>query len=254
MAQTPLQSKRTFSAAELSPDLSPSQPLSTKKLNMSLDVDTFLNLLNDERIKSVFKNMFLDAISQELKSRDDKIAALKEEVKDLKTELHDIKMEKMQERENLEREIDEQEQYSRRNNLKVFLKVREVTDENTTDLVIDHGKTIGVALTPNDISRSHRLGQKAQGKIRPIIVKFTSYWKRKEFFDSRKNDEIIIAEDLTDRRSKLLFKARQLRRDNKIKYCWTRDGNVFVKPNPDNSGKEQKTLKIKSAHDLDNFE
>ena len=148
---------------------------------MSLDVDTFLNLLNDERIKSVFKNMFLDAISQELKSRDDKIAALKEEVKDLRTELHDIKMEKMQERENLEREIDEQEQYSRRNNLKVFLKVREVTDENTTDLVIDHGKTIGVALTPNDISRSHRLGQKSQGKIRPIIVKFTSYWKRKEF-------------------------------------------------------------------------
>ena len=128
MAQTPLQSKRTFSAAELSPDLSPSQPLSTKKLNMSLDVDTFLSLLNDERIKSVFKNMFLGAISQELKSRDDKIAALKEEVKDLKTELHDIKIKKMQERENLEREIDEQEQYSRRNNLKVFLRVREVTD------------------------------------------------------------------------------------------------------------------------------
>ena len=120
MAQTPLQSKRTFSAAELSPDISTSQPLSTKKLNMSLDVDTFLNLLNDERIKSVFKNMFLDAISQELKSRDDKIAALKEEVKDLKTELHDIKMEKMQEREHLERKIDEQEQYSQRNNLKVF--------------------------------------------------------------------------------------------------------------------------------------
>ena len=180
MAQTPLQSKRTFSAAELSPDLSPSQPLSTKKLNMSLDVDTFLNLLNDERIKSVFKNMFLDAISQELKSRDDKIAALKEEVKDLKTELHDIKMEKMQERENLESEIDEQEQYSRRNNLKVFLKVREVTDENTTDLVIDHGKTIGVALTPNDISRSHRLGQKAQGnhcKIHFLLEAKRIFWQ-----------------------------------------------------------------------------
>ena len=36
--------------------------------------------------------MFLDAISQEFKSRDDKIATLEEEVKDLKTELHDIKM------------------------------------------------------------------------------------------------------------------------------------------------------------------
>ena len=126
---------------------------------------------------------------------------------------------KMKESDNIERELDEQEQFSRRNNLKVFLKLREVTDENTTDLVIDHGKTIGFAFTPNDISRSQCLGQKAEGKIMPIIVKFTSYWKRKEFFDSRQNDEIIIAEDLTDRRSKLLFKARQLRRDNKMKYC-----------------------------------
>ena len=179
MAVTPAQSKRTFSDAELSPDLSPSQSSSTKKLNMSLDADTFLSLLTDQRIKTVFKNMFLEAISSELKSRDDEIAALKEEVSILKTEIRDIKAERKQERENVENELDEQEQYSRRNNLRVFLKVRETTDENTTDIVINHGKNIGVALTQNDISRSHRLGKKVRGKIRPILVKFTSYWKRK---------------------------------------------------------------------------
>ena len=80
MAVTPEQSKRTFSDAELSPDLSPSQSSSTKKLNMSLDADTFLSLLTDQRIKTVFKNTFLEAIFSELKSRDDEIAALKEEV------------------------------------------------------------------------------------------------------------------------------------------------------------------------------
>ena len=254
MAVTPAQSKRTFSDAELSPDLSPSQSSSTKKLNMSLDADTFLSLLTDQRIKTVFKNMFLEAISSELKSRDDEIAALKEEVSILKTEIRDIKAERKQERENVENELDEQEQYSRRNNLRVFLKVRETTDENTTDIVIDHGKNIGVALTPNDISRSHRLGKKVRGKIRPILVKFTSYWKRKEFFDNRKKDEVFVAEDLTDRRSKLLYEARNLRRENKIKYCWTRDGNVFIKPNTDQSGQEQDSVKIKSAHDLEKFQ
>ena len=47
---------------------------------MSLDADTFLSLLTDQRIKTVFKNMFLEAIFSELKSRDDEIATLKEEV------------------------------------------------------------------------------------------------------------------------------------------------------------------------------
>ena len=253
MASTPSTSKRTFTDAELSPELSPSQPLSTKKLNMSLDADTFLALLNDDRVKSLFQNMFLDAISAELKSRDEKIATLQNEVKELQTVISDMKVEKARKREKVENDLDEQEQYSRRNNLRVFLKVPESPEENTTDLIIDHGKSIGVALTPNDTSRSHRLGKRAQGKTRPVIVKFTSYWKRKEFFDNRKEDDIFVAEDLTDRRSKFLYHARQLRRDQKIEYCWTRDGNVFVKPLPDSNGQDQKSVKIKSLHDLENF-
>ena len=145
--------------------------------------------------------MFVDAISRELKIRDDKIATLQGEITDLKTVISDMKSEKALEREKVENELDEQEQYSRRNNLSVFLKVPELRDEDTTNLIINHGKTIWVALTPNDISRSHRIGNMVHGKIRPVIVNFTSYWKRKEFFDNRKKDDIFIAEDLTDRRS-----------------------------------------------------
>ena len=253
--ETPTTSKITFTAAELSSELSPSEPLSTKKLNMSLDVDSFLSLLNDARVKTVFQFMFVDAISRELKIRDDKIATLQSEISDLKTVISDMKSEKALKREKVEIELDEQEQYSRRNNLRVFLKVPESREEDATNLIIDHGKTIGVALTPNDISRSHCLGNMVRGKIWPVIVKFTSYWKRKEFFDNRKKDGILIAEDLTDRRSKILYHDRQLRRDKKILYCWTPDGNIYVKPIPDinDQNKEQKSVKIKSLHDLEAF-
>ena len=67
--------------------------------------------------------MFVDAISAELKIRDDKIATLQSEISDLKTVINDMKSEKALEREKVENELDEQEQYSRRNNLRVFLKV-----------------------------------------------------------------------------------------------------------------------------------
>ena len=191
--------------------------------------------------------MFVDAISRELKIRDDKIATLQSEITDLKTVISDMKSEKALERDKVENELDEQEQYSRRNNLRVFLKVPESRDEDATNFIIDHGKTIGVALTPNDISHSHRLGYMVRGEIRPVIMKFTSYWKRKEVFDRRKKDDIFIAEDLTDRRSKVLYHARQLRRDKNILYCWTRNGYIHVKPIPDinDQNKEQKSVKIK---------
>ena len=199
--ETPITPKRTFSAAELSPELSPSQPLSTKKLNMSLDIDSFFSLLNNDRVKTVFQSMFVDAISRKLKIRDDKIATLQSEITDLKTVISDMKSEKALEREKVENELDEQEQYSRQNNLRVFLKDPELRDEDTTNLIINHGKTIGVALTPNDISRSHRLGNMVYGKIRPVIVNFYLileaqgiFWQSKErwhFYRWRSNRSSI---------------------------------------------------------------
>ena len=82
--------------------------------------------------------MFVDAISTELKIRDDKIATLQSEISDLITVINDMKSEKALEREKVENELDEQEQYSRRNNLRVFLKVPESREEDTTNLIIDH--------------------------------------------------------------------------------------------------------------------
>ena len=89
-----------------------------------------------------------------------------------------------------EDQVDEMEQYSRRNCL-VFLGTDESCDETTDDLIVETCNTnLSVDLAVEDIERSHRLGPKtlqdvaADGnslgkslKSRPIIFKFVSYRK-----------------------------------------------------------------------------
>ena len=83
------------------------------------------------------------------------------------------------------------------------------------------------------------------------IVKFTSYWQRKEFFDSRKNDTVFIAEDLTDKRANLLYQARELCCKGLLKYCWTWDGSVFVQRLNEADNKSGNPVsKMWSLHDL----
>ena len=89
-----------------------------------------------------------------------------------------------------EEQIDEMEQYSRRNCL-VFMGIDESRDENTDDLIVEKCDTnLGVDFAVEDIEKSHRLGPKtlqdvaADGnslgeslKSRPVIVEFVSYMK-----------------------------------------------------------------------------
>ena len=236
-------SKRTFSDASLPPS-SPNLTQQHKKVNMSIDLDSLIATLTDERcqnvltktISSVLKieltSALSDAIKTEFHVRDQKIEALQNEVKALKKQISSLAHEKVAENERVALELDEQEQYSRRNNLRIHFPTPEHPDEDSTELVLEHAKTLGVALTPADIDRSHRVGKKQRGpraKPRPVVVRFTSYWRRKEFFSARKNDEIYISEDLTERRATLLYHARSLRRNGHLKFCWTRDGSVYVK-------------------------
>ena len=99
-----------------------------------------------------------------------------------------------------EEQIDEMEQYSRRNCL-VFMGINESRDKNADDLIMETCNTnLGVDLVVEDIERSRGVGPNslqdvtADGnslgkrlKSRPIIVKFLSYRKRHEVFCAKKN-------------------------------------------------------------------
>ena len=88
--------------------------------------------------------------------------------------------------ENLEKEIDKHEQYSRRNCLLVY-GIVETDDEVRDDLVIETISTkMKIEISHPD--RTHRIGKKkpGQNKPRPIIVKLSRYNIRKNVFPTKK--------------------------------------------------------------------
>ena len=127
-------------------------------------------------------------------------------------------------------ELDKLEQYGRRDNIKIF-GIPPEENENTNQLVVDLAADIGVSISSNDISVSHRLPGGRNDRPKPIIVKFvrrdtkSSIMKRKKELKKKENrKEVYVQEDLTPLRSKI-FKELKRDRDN-IKRVWTVDGKI----------------------------
>ena len=107
--------------------------------------------------------------------------------------------------------------------------MRETAGENTDDVVIGIAHDMGVDISSNDISVSHRLPKSRTMKERPIIVKFvrrntkTALMMNKETFRTiDRYRHIYINDDLTPLRSRML---RTLQNDDEVKRVWTIDGN-----------------------------
>ncbi|KAK7474612.1 hypothetical protein BaRGS_00034141 [Batillaria attramentaria] len=163
----------------------------------------------------------------------------------------------------LQDRVDELEQYSRRNNIRIN-DIPESDGENTDEIIQAIGNEIGVTIT-EIIDRSHRVGKKYDGYCRPIICKFTAYrykqrlikekkklssvdakqlfpdrtWRprriRRRGPDSSTNSEmktkIYLNDDLPRTRADIASKARELKSDGIIQETWVRDGIIFVRQN-----------------------
>lgn len=132
----------------------------------------------------------------------------------------------------LQRKLDQQEQYSRRNCL-LFFGFEERSEEDTDDIILQvANEVLQVDLSKDDLERTHRNGsrQKHQEKNlpRPIIAKFTSYRKRQEVISKRRKlagKRKSIQEDLTKANQDLLAHVRT---SEKVKAAWTRDGRILM--------------------------
>ena len=149
----------------------------------------------------------------------------------------------------LESALDDSEQYSRRNSLRVS-NIKEDTDENTDDIVLSIAKELNVDISPSDIDRSHRVGKPAASKTRDILVKFATYRARQRLYDKRsslKNSEydgVFLNEDLTKSKSKLLYQARLKVKSNYLQGAWSMDGRLFIKDYKD------KVFRLTSVSDI----
>lgn len=180
-----------------------------------LDVD-FMQKLTDKLSKLIMAKME-DKLKQ-VSSKCDILAATV------------TKLEK--ENEELRKDMDGLEQYSRRNNLRIF-GIKEDSGENVQEKVLNViSNQLGLPITIMHIDRCHRVGKQQQGmKPRGIIIKFISYQQRSLVFAAKKKlkgSGIQIREDLTRKRVNLLNIASQ--RFN-FKNTWTFDGIIYVNQN-----------------------
>ncbi|KAK7491816.1 hypothetical protein BaRGS_00016951 [Batillaria attramentaria] len=163
----------------------------------------------------------------------------------------------------LQDRVDELEQYSRRNNIRIS-DIPEIDGEDTDDLIIAIGNEIGVTITEEMIDRSHRVGKKGDDFCRPIICKFTSYRYKQRLLKEKKKlanvdakqlfperswhprrtrqrpssttraepkIKIYLNDDLTKTRAEIASKARKMKSDGALQDTWVRDGVIFVRQN-----------------------
>ena len=132
--------------------------------------------------------------------------------------------------ETLEKSFDNQEQYSRRNCLLVH-GIEEKEGEQTDKVIIDTVvEKMNMAITSDDLDRSHRIGKKKEGnKSRLIIVKFSRYNTRHKIFSNKKSlkgTNTSITESLTATR---MAKLKEARDEKGFKSVWTFDGKILFK-------------------------
>ena len=104
---------------------------------------------------------------------------------------------------------EQQEQYSRRNCLRIngVEKAQNETADDCLEKVQNICNDLGVEIPPESIERAHRVGKERKA----IIVKFTSFKHRTMVYRKRnKNGPVKIHLDLTKPRLKLLDEAKEL--------------------------------------------
>ncbi|XP_063966508.1 uncharacterized protein LOC129277326 [Lytechinus pictus] len=207
--------------------------------------------LKDEDVLAYIKGAIMEALDSKfdelikrLDAQDGSIMKLHNRINSMESSLANLqkKQQKCEEKNNwLEKQLNDQEQYSRRNCIRLFgvpEKENEKTSERVCEIAQQH---LGVDLHLRDIDRSHRVprrnepvpNEKGEIKPRAIIIKLTSYQHRQNLLMNRrklKNTKMSLHEDLTKTNRSLLWeatKASNLQGSNVLS-AWSSNGKIIV--------------------------
>ena len=209
--------------------------------------DAFQSRL-ESMISKVCSLMVPEIVNGINRKLEDRVASLESENRDLRGRVAALEFSQ-----------DAADQYSRRNSLRVSGFKEQPPDENTDQLILNMAAAIGADLSVSEIDRSHRVGPQqvvptgVSSKPRDIIVKFTSYRSRQKFYTNQAKARRcgylnhFINEDLTRKRSDLMYRCRDLKRKGVIRDAWTSDGRILVKDLSD------KIRVMNSAADIERF-
>lgn len=205
-------------------------------------------------------------LKQELVKQNKYIASLEKQltktskyVKEHADELQDIQV-----------NLDNLEQYSRKNSLE-FHGIPDEVNMPTDLVVCKIARAIGVEIQENDIEISHRIGRRRGDK--PVLAKFVSHKVKSRIYKARTNLKavsvqslfpgssssvvsettarpkgIYINENLTPYRKEMMRLAIEKRYDGKINKVWTLDGKIFIKTTP--TGNPRQMFSIEDVKEL----
>lgn len=222
-------------------------------------------MLKDDQFKSLLQTSIMAAIDEKLASMQAKIDTQDSKILDLELDLDEQTKENDELRKQVEsliqtttsadKKLNDLEQYTRRNSVRVF-GIQEPKDhrENTDDIIVQLAtEKLGITLDISEIDRSHRVGKKTNepGKRpRPILVKLATYRTRQRLIRARrklKATGITIKEDLTRTNQLLLEKASK---HPKVESSWSTDGRIIIKLDDDGT---QVIKQLNSVSDLDSL-
>lgn len=204
----------------------------------------------------------IDELNDNLKKMGESLAECVKKTEHLETKVAILEKENIE----IRGKLNECEQYSRRNALEIQ-GVPEAPGENVLTVVKDVATSIGFKLEDNMIDACHRLRKNVNrpDQVRGIIIKFVRRLDKEEFLrlkkikrelkvsnlhpDFRKlikqDNYIYVNESLTTSNKILYSKAREFKKQNNIKYLWTRNGKILMRAND-----TSQVYEIKSCNDF----
>ena len=176
---------------------------------------------------------------------------------------------------NLENQLNDLEQYSKKNNIIVSADSKKLNlhsyrnvvrhgdaqtenengnkeDEISTDeeSIIKENfvkfcqSKLAITMEGNEILAIHKLRKRRDG-IEPVLVKFNNNAAKVQIMKARKKlkgTEIYINDHLTQRNAELEKKARMLKRSKRINSTWSWNGKIYIKVTEEDSKKEVKNM------------
>lgn len=221
------------------------------------DIKCFISSLMAEQQKEIKKiGIVLTEVRETNKNIENSIAFLTAQNEEFKNKIE--KLEKQAERDkeyilNLENKIEDLQISSRKSNFEIknVPKGMGETKEELVDMVLQLSNTVNCKIEKNDIKDIYRIrNKKKEVRNTPIIVETSSTILKTEFLQRCKNynikhktkltakhvgnrtnpdTPIFVSEQLTAKRSRLYFLARDLVKNKKFKYCWTAFGKVYLR-------------------------
>nr|CAI5850771.1 unnamed protein product [Callosobruchus analis]CAI5857167.1 unnamed protein product [Callosobruchus analis] len=209
----------------------------SSSINSMLKDDEFVNLLVQKVTNSITKT--LEARFVELEQ---KVESYSSVVKELKEETGLLRYEN----ESLLQKLDDIDQAHRANNLRLF-QVKENAQENTVEKVINIlNSHLGITVKNNDLLSCTRTGKQVNNRTRGILLKLASSSMKLEIYKKKKllkGTGVVIKEDLTDNRLKLMDAAIE---KTSFRNVWSYNGSIYAL-------KGGKRVAIRNKGDVDNL-